>query len=158
LAAGAVDYLAVPAADCYAAGLSVYPGLVIPLLDARKSRWYGALYRDATRLSSYLDLSAEDLVRLIETHQNADEPPLITGPDATLFLDRLNSQERRPTHGYRLDPRHHEGVAQILAIEGRRRYLAGDRTPEEAGPDYLRMSEAEIGIRRRGQEDSTLRT
>ncbi len=166
LAAGAADYLAVPAADCYAEGLSVYPGLVVPVLDARKSRWYGALYRGATRLTSYLDLTTEDLAQLIEKHQQPvgertepnPAPPLVTGPDARLFLSQLESHELPSAQVYRLDPRHHEGVALILAVEGRRRYLAGDRTPEEAGPDYLRMSEAEIGIHRRGQEDNAIRT
>lgn len=166
VAAGASAYLALPAADCYAVGLSAYPGLVVPVLDARKSRWYGALYHSATRLSGYLDLSTEDFAQRIETHHRPttrlpDEdhaPPLITGPDAALFLDTIESSECMLGQEYRLDPRHHEGIAPILAREGRRRYLAGDRTPEDAGPDYLRMSEAEIGIRRRGQEDATLTT
>ncbi len=161
LAAGASDYLAVPAADCYATGLSVYPGLVVPVLDARKRRWYGALYHTAQRLSTYLDLAAEDLVRLIETQHQHVAPPLITGPDAAVFLEQLRSNREGAAPEYRLDPRHLEGIAPILAKEGRRRYLEGERTPEDAGPDYLRMSEAEIGIRQRGhsnEADTTTRT
>ncbi|TVR86457.1 MAG: tRNA (adenosine(37)-N6)-threonylcarbamoyltransferase complex dimerization subunit type 1 TsaB [Spirochaetaceae bacterium] len=158
LAAGAADYLAVPAADCYAVGLSVYPGLVVPVLDARKKRWYGAVYQTAQRLTTYLDLAAEDFVRLLETHQQHAAPPLITGPDAAIFLEQLSSNMEGGAQEYRLDPRHLEGIAAVLAKEGRRRYLEGERTPEDAGPDYLRMSEAEIGIRQRGKDDAGFRT
>lgn len=156
LAAGAGAYLAVPAADCYATALAHYPGAVVPVLDARKRRWYGAVYRSARRLSPYLDLPPEELLTSIEQYTSGDAadtslssatgaPPLISGPDAAAFVTQLESW----SGDLALDPRHGEGVAPVLAAEGLRRYVAGARTPEDAGPDYLRRSEAEIGIQRR---------
>ncbi|MCA1755542.1 MAG: tRNA (adenosine(37)-N6)-threonylcarbamoyltransferase complex dimerization subunit type 1 TsaB [Spirochaeta sp.] len=157
LAAGASDYIAVPAADCYAAGLLAYPGLVIPVLDARKRRWYGALYHRAKRLSSYLDLTTEDLLALIAGYHESAAPPLITGPDANLFCEQASAQASDIAHSYRLDSRHLEGIAPTLATVGRQRHMAGDRTPEDAGPDYLRMSEAEIGIRHSSRNENDFR-
>ena len=56
-----IPMLALPTLDCLAHPLSVWPGIVLPAIDAKQSRFFAALYRGGTRLTDYMDSSPEAL-------------------------------------------------------------------------------------------------
>jgi tRNA threonylcarbamoyl adenosine modification protein YeaZ len=66
LAAGTgTPIVVVPTLDRFAWHLSWTPGLVVPVIDARKKRFYAAVYRFGERLTEDLDLSGGELLRVI---------------------------------------------------------------------------------------------
>ena len=61
-----IPLVAVPTLDCLSFSLSAWPGMVIPVLDAKKGCFFTALYRGGKRLTDYMDISPEDLAKEIE--------------------------------------------------------------------------------------------
>ena len=64
-------------------------GLVVPLIDARKRRFYAACYRDGRRTGPYLDQAPAALAETVRATAAAGEPVLLTGPAAAQFAAAL---------------------------------------------------------------------
>ncbi|MDE0227871.1 MAG: tRNA (adenosine(37)-N6)-threonylcarbamoyltransferase complex dimerization subunit type 1 TsaB [Spirochaetaceae bacterium] len=64
-------------------------GLVVPLIDARKRRFYAACYRDGRRVGPYLDQAPAALAETVRATAAAGEPVLLTGPAAAQFAAAL---------------------------------------------------------------------
>ena len=124
----------VPSLDALAWRSSVWSGVVLPVMDARKGRLYAAMYRAGERVSDYLDLSPEELVRRVSA---TSEAVLVTGPHAVVFGSLLGAPAV-------VDPLPTGTDPEALLMLGIRRF-------ETQGPDselqplYLRPSEAELG-------------
>lgn len=140
-----VPLVSVPLPDYLARPFRNFRIPVLVLIDARKQRFYGAIYREGRRQGPYFDLDAAAIAVL-----GADDPELLlTGPDAELFTERLEPEER---------PRFFivsSGLGAINELldagieEFKRR---GGDSPDQ-GPLYIRKSEAEISLEeRRGVE------
>ncbi|MDR2101581.1 MAG: tRNA (adenosine(37)-N6)-threonylcarbamoyltransferase complex dimerization subunit type 1 TsaB [Treponema sp.] len=140
-----------PTLDCMAAPLSVWPGIVLPVIDAKQNRYFTALYRGGERLSGYLDAGTEDIIRRIE--EAGGKGPgavLLTGPDAPMLLSELGSRLGEGT--LRLDPAHAGGKArELLDISGKYDIFKMDDAAG-AGPLYLRKSDAELAHERAANE------
>jgi tRNA threonylcarbamoyladenosine biosynthesis protein TsaB len=65
------------------------PGLVIPLIDARKRRFYAACYRQGRRVGPYLDRRPADLAATVQATAARDEPVLLTGPAAAQLKNKI---------------------------------------------------------------------
>ena len=125
-------------------------GLVVPLIDARKRRFYAACYRDGRRAGPYLDQAPAQLADTVRATAADGEPVLLTGPAAAQFEAALRAAPPGPPAGaaaapadWRLDRRR----AQIPALA--MLDLAASHTVAAAAdlkPLYLRRSEAELGI------------
>lgn len=127
-------WLALPTLDCLAHGREVFPGAVVPVLDGKKGRLYTAFYLRGRRMSDWLDIPLARLAALLDTYPEA----LVTGPDAEL-LEELAAERS----GIRVDPRAREGAAWAAAELALERFPREGASPGEAGPLYLRPSEAE---------------
>ena len=120
-----------------------WPGVVVPVVDARKGRSYSAVFRAGERLGGYLDLSLEELALELRAHPRL----LLTGPQARALGEALGrvhpGGEWSVDHGPLLvDP------ASLLEL-GRLRWRAAEETGTgfealRPSPLYLRRSEAEI--------------
>ena len=87
-----IPLIPVPTLDCIAATLSIWPGIIVPLIDAKKGAFFSALYRGHTRLTDYLDISPENLALRIEKARiSTEEKIVLTGPGADLFFSNLPS-------------------------------------------------------------------
>ena len=64
-------------------------GLVVPLIDARKRRFYAACYRDGRRAGPYLDQAPAALAETVRATAADGEPVLLTGPAAAQFAAAL---------------------------------------------------------------------
>ena len=127
----------VPTLDCMAYSYSFWPGIVIPVIDAKKNAFFCALYLQGKRICDYLDNSIEELISLIKS-KNIQDPLLITGPAASLVFPALHDlfPETIVTtdneHGY---------AAELLKLAEETCILT---TGVNCGPMYLRKSDAEL--------------
>jgi tRNA threonylcarbamoyladenosine biosynthesis protein TsaB len=128
-----------------------WPGPVLALIDARKQRFYAGLYLGGQRLGGLLDLDHAGLLALLDTAGlPAGAPVLLTGPDAGLFLERLGADPRaaetRSHLQLVLDPSGRKGWGRELAELEWERIQSGNWDPVDFGPEYVRSSDAELGI------------
>jgi tRNA threonylcarbamoyladenosine biosynthesis protein TsaB len=139
-----IPMVSVPTLDCMALSHSVWPGLVLPVMDARKHRYFTALYRGTERISAYIDADAGEILALI-----ASVPPsgsvLLTGPDADMI--RVELGELVPLENFIVDPFHKGGRCREL-LEFAKKSSILDPKEVLMGPLYLRQSDAELNLNR----------
>lgn len=161
-AASGAEIVGVPTLDAYAHRCPA--GLVVPVIDARRSRYYAAIFREGARLSEDLDLSAGDVIGRIASLRHPGEPVVITGPHAPRFVEAARSVASRTVgatgevavtgerstvadtpDGWtpQIDENHRRNPGRRIAALGRIAAAEGNVLCDEAGPSYLRLSEAE---------------
>lgn len=123
---------------------SGFPGtLVCPLIDAKRSEAYTALYRLGTDAPhEIIPPSALPLSELIRILEMQDEQVTITGPATSVFRNILNESNADLVF---VDPDESKPSAISIAQLGRIYYNAGKSLhPSDIKPLYLRRSDAEI--------------
>ena len=141
--------------DVMASRLAAPGTIVLPVIDARKGRFYGAAYvgggevglagHGSRRLTDDLDLPAAELLRKARAAAAESGVPvtaalIVTGPHADRFMSGLPTSERVVG-----DPGFRAGWADAL-LDCAERALATDGYDEiERGPTYVRISDAELG-------------
>jgi tRNA threonylcarbamoyladenosine biosynthesis protein TsaB len=142
-----IPFRAFPTLDCMAHSLSFWPGLVVPSMDAKKGRFFTALYRGGEALSPPMDGGPEETAALIAAQGSQPSPPILTGPGAPLLLPFFSGPPfpRPPV----LDPNFRRGragelitIAKRLKLQNNDKYGNGEDV--FSGPLYLRKSDAEI--------------
>ena len=128
--------------EAMAQNLGVYRGYVLPVMDARRSQVYNALFyaRDGvlTRQSEDRAISLEELGEEIK---NLSEPIFLVGDGSNLCYNTL--KDAVPTLVLPPEHRAHQRAAGV-ALAAQRLIAAGD--PGDAAalePNYLRLSQAE---------------
>lgn len=117
-------------------------GVVLPVMDARRSQVYTALFRMAGgKLTRMMDDSAISLEELKEKIKNFQEPIFLVGDGSILCYNTLNEAVSTLV----LPPEHrmHQRAAGV-ALAAEAKILAGE--PGDANalqPNYLRLSQAE---------------
>jgi len=143
-----IPLVSIPTLDCMALSFSFWPGIVLPVLDAKKNSFFTALYRKGERISEYMDIEA---VKLAELVKKSDPSPslLITGPAAPLAFPFLSTVFPQTT----VDPacqRSHPGellnLAHKMFILGKEVVSNSEKDiySPHSGPLYLRKSDAEL--------------
>ncbi|MDR0386725.1 MAG: tRNA (adenosine(37)-N6)-threonylcarbamoyltransferase complex dimerization subunit type 1 TsaB [Treponema sp.] len=135
-----IPVVTVPTLDCLAARFSFWPGPVIPVIDAKKHRYFTAVYRGRDCVTGYLDAGAASIAAA------AAQVPgdlLLTGPDAALLFPELTplmEGGRKIT----VDPLgKYGGIRELLAIS--EEYFKLNKVDGAmSGPLYLRKSDAEL--------------
>ena len=131
-----VPVVSVDTLDALAYPFPFYNGAVVPVIDARKSRFYAALYEDGHRKTEQLDCTANDLLHLVRSHNRI----LLTGPGSTQLLTYWDNERtgvdrvQGPLYG----------TGRALADLGSRMYHKDGPDSIEQGPLYIRKSDAEI--------------
>ncbi len=152
--------VSVPTLECIASGLHaanrIPAAIALPVIDGRKHRYYGACLRvdsgGVGRLTDDLDLCASDMVAAARSAVAAAAsswrslPFVVTGPHADGFLAELTDQTRA---GIVLDLRARAGWSAELSRLAALRAERGEYDREDAGPDYVRSSDAELSIQTR---------
>jgi tRNA threonylcarbamoyladenosine biosynthesis protein TsaB len=160
-----IPLLTVPTLDCMALSCSLWPGMVIPVLDAKRQCYFTAFYRKEQRITEYLDVAPARIAELIvqeskNTQENApgtrERGILLTGPDGERVLSVLNalfSAAPDIKEQIRLDPWGNKGWGKELVELAQRRFPTGNgeliqelraRSEVFSGPLYLRKSDAEL--------------
>ena len=125
-----------------AVGLGIWQGYVCPVMDARRSQVYNALYHvDCGKYTRIREDRAISLQELGEDVKNLSEPIFLVGDGSVLYYNTLS--EKVP--GLILPPeaRMHQRAAGV-ALEAERLLRSGGTFPAGAlVPNYLRLSQAE---------------
>ena len=135
-----IPYISIPTLDCMAYPFSAFPGLILPLIDAKKACFFSAFYRGNSLLSDYSDLPPDLIIdKLEEIRVSENEPVILTGPGAELFLSRLN----KPIKHSFVSPLFNRAKAwELLHIS--KSIIIKEETDVDLGPLYLRKSDAEL--------------
>ena len=127
-------------------------GFLLPVIDARKQRYYGALFLDGTRVTPDADLSPTELYADATTHTNG-APIILTGPHAQMFYRDVVGEEALSAGSAALsvsaDSR--SGYARGVWRRAEKLYHTEGPAPRDCGPTYIRASDAEISKRTRQQ-------
>lgn len=164
-AARQVPFRAVPTLDIWGALYAFHSGPVIPAIDARKGRFYAAVYDGGRRLTDDLDEPARGVVSRARERAGgtgtgggapagdgspgaappragSDRRPramLVCGPDAAAFAAAAGGKGLTVAAAADVVPSH------ALARRALVLYGAEGATPSGAGPTYVRKSDAELG-------------
>jgi tRNA threonylcarbamoyladenosine biosynthesis protein TsaB len=134
-----IPLVSVPTLDCMALPFSAWPGPVLPVIDAKKGRYFTALYRGGERISEYMDAGPETILSMLPR----DAPLCLTGPDAELILPGLRSVISETA--IFVDPLRGRGKArELLELTEKSDILKINKKEFLSGPLYLRKSDAEL--------------
>lgn len=132
-----IPYVLIPSLDAIAFGLESFDGIVVPILDAKKGKLYSRLFEGGIATTHSMDIRQEDLYLKLSHHDKV----LFTGPDASILESAC---EENPLWSIHTCPKH--STAWALSELGLQKYNKDGRAAIDVGPEYLRMSEAELGI------------
>jgi tRNA threonylcarbamoyladenosine biosynthesis protein TsaB len=142
-----IPFASVPTLDCMAHGFSHWPGIVIPVIDAKKNRFYCAMYRGGRRLGPCLDAPAAEILGAVS---GAESPVLLTGPDADLaqgVLEEIPDEKSPKSPVFIIDPGFRRGNSlQLLSIAKNDDIFNTKEGMLFSGPDYYRASDAELTV------------
>jgi tRNA threonylcarbamoyladenosine biosynthesis protein TsaB len=137
-AGGGCALVGVSGLDAVAYRFRAFNGPVLPVIDARKHRFYCAAYENGERRGDYLDIRPRELASLINDLPGV----LLTGPHAGAALEKIREA------GLRLEtaPTLIETPAETEALLelGKIRFKENGADPPAIAPLYIRPSEAEL--------------
>ena len=130
--------------ELYGALESSRPGLVIPLIDARKDRFYACVYREGREMTPEMDASPEEIFARIAALRDKlpAGPVFFTGPGVPVFQKRTGIGEKNRDFIFDDYPR--QSFCSIMIDRGLKKWRDSGGEPPESGPEYIRPSEAEI--------------
>jgi tRNA threonylcarbamoyladenosine biosynthesis protein TsaB len=135
--------VSVPTLDLFSWGHDAFDGAVVPAVDARKNRFYCAVFVGGKRLTEDMDAGPGTVLEKLEHHRRV----LLTGPDAPALAAELRpsfSGERTLV----VDPLCRAGYGSALLALGVREYEHHGAASEQLGPVYLRGSDADLSLGR----------
>jgi tRNA threonylcarbamoyladenosine biosynthesis protein TsaB len=132
---------AVPTLDCLASPFILSPLLCVPALDAKRGRFYAALYRTGCRLTDYADCTATELASMI-TADIAYTPDASGGwviqlAGSDVFMAREALRPLLPGMTLLVETVRHGNAAAML------HYIEDHETESADAPFYIRGSDAE---------------
>ena len=140
-----IPFAPIPTLDCIAMPYSVWPGLVLPVIDARKNAFFCALFNGQTRLCPDIDADSGQIARIINEKNTDNLNILLTGHDAEKLYEML-LQESFPAGFLQLAPQGRRGyAATLLDIAKKSKVFDENNHPWLfKGPEYIRKSDAEL--------------
>jgi tRNA threonylcarbamoyladenosine biosynthesis protein TsaB len=154
-----IPLITAPTLDCMAASLPVWPGIVLPAIDAKKNSFFAALYSGGLRLCPDMDAEAPVIAGAINREAGREEegraaaegrpcPVILTGPGADLLaapMETLLGREPERAPEIRIDPLCRRGRAGELLKLAKGTFLLNNGIGDVfSGPEYIRPSDAEL--------------
>ncbi|MBK5200866.1 MAG: tRNA (adenosine(37)-N6)-threonylcarbamoyltransferase complex dimerization subunit type 1 TsaB [Spirochaetaceae bacterium] len=137
-----------------ASQVSYFDGTVVPVIDAKKRRFYTALFKDGQRITKDIDTNEEEFIELL----TGEERVLFTGPDAQTFYNQLLAKgllETYPNIKCFIDNGTHD-FAITLASLGENEFNLNGASELGFGPTYIRKSDAEVSLENKIKEMNKL--
>jgi tRNA threonylcarbamoyladenosine biosynthesis protein TsaB len=143
-------FAAIPTLDCMARPLSSLKGLIMPVLDAKKSSFFCALYKDGAKVHADMDADPETIADAIAeaTASQQEKQVLLFGPGTDMLYGKLQQLPQSPLANIDIDIIAGKGLrwgnAQtLLEIALEKDIFSNSVTDFSAGPEYIRKSDAE---------------
>ncbi|MCL2519720.1 MAG: tRNA (adenosine(37)-N6)-threonylcarbamoyltransferase complex dimerization subunit type 1 TsaB [Spirochaetaceae bacterium] len=124
-----IPIVSVPTLPAYASSLRNQEVLVV--FDGRKNRFYAELFINNNSIYGPMDITLDDLIIKLKAYPNV----IITGPAAPLL--NLN---------YEIDENYNSPKAKFLIPLAQEIYQECGADADSAGPNYLRLSDAELAL------------
>ncbi|AEC02157.1 tRNA (adenosine(37)-N6)-threonylcarbamoyltransferase complex dimerization subunit type 1 TsaB [Parasphaerochaeta coccoides] len=142
-----VPLVSVPTMDMLREPVKFFPGAVMPVIDAKKKRWYVALYTPEGKMTETMDLAPEDMPSLLADYDNV----LLTGPDALTLFPLLHAEIAKTdlTMSLIIDNLYQRDMGESLMALGQEIFLEHGSDDIGAGPVYIRKSDAEEALARK---------
>ncbi|MDR0382514.1 MAG: tRNA (adenosine(37)-N6)-threonylcarbamoyltransferase complex dimerization subunit type 1 TsaB [Spirochaetaceae bacterium] len=137
-----------PALDCIAHRFACTPCLCVPVLDAKRRRFFAALYRNGRRLTGYLDCDAEELAARVvagmaaEPEQAAPRAVALTGGASTAAAAALSAL--LPDTAFFSDTLPAGRAYLLLQYIKESGIIETNEDARFSAPLYIRKSDAEI--------------
>lgn len=128
--------------EAMAEGLGVWDGYVCPVMDARRSQVYNALFRaERGTLTRLVPDRAVSLTELGEEIKNLEKPVFLVGDGAVLCYNTLS----KDIPALVLPPEHrmHQRAVGVAILAARQAAAGLAPSGGELTPNYLRLSQAE---------------
>ena len=128
--------------EAMAEGLGVWDGYVCPVMDARRSQVYNALFRaERGTLTRLAPDRAVSLTELGEEIKNLEKPVFLVGDGAVLCYNTLS----KDIPALVLPPEHrmHQRAVGVAILAARQAAAGLAPSGGELTPNYLRLSQAE---------------
>ncbi len=131
----------IPTLSVLARPFKSWHGAVVPVIDAKKHRFYTSIYRKGIECLKPCDISSKELLQFIDD----EEEVLCVGPDAKLFIEEIASV--KPALTISSIDIHTSSTAFNLLEMAYEMHCRGDSPLQEfEGPVYIRASEAEESL------------
>jgi hypothetical protein len=119
---------------------------LLPVIQANKNAWIYSVFRDNERLAPDREISIDGLSKAIIA---SFEKTTIAGPGARQLCDSLPEECRNRLE----EPRACANLAEDLISIAKNKNLFHNYTDAHlhSGPEYIRMSDAEINLSRLGE-------
>ncbi len=131
--------ISVPTLDFYSHGTDYFDGAVLPVIDARKNRFYTAIYHNGIKKTADLDITSDEITDIIKPYNNI----LLTGPHSCLLYELIKNRG-----GIKADPAGGINKIEFLIDITEKLYYNGNIDSESQGPVYIRKSDAEEAVLR----------
>ncbi len=131
------DLVSVSTLNAYAYGYDFFEGIVVPVIDARKKRYYCSIFEKNVVVKSNMDISAEDLIKYISKYNNI----FFTGPDCLEFSHFAENDSR-----IYIDKAFTSTASSAVLKLGKMKFKENGPDLKSSGPVYIRKSEAEISL------------
>ncbi|MCM1321991.1 MAG: tRNA (adenosine(37)-N6)-threonylcarbamoyltransferase complex dimerization subunit type 1 TsaB [Bacteroides sp.] len=119
--------------EAYALPYSAWQGAVIPVIDARKHRFYAAVYRSGTEIAAPQDAAAEQILAMIDPEERA----LAVGADAAYFAEC--AEQARPHQQLITFAPVPKSCCEQLFFLAEKKFRTGEKgITEFDGPQYFR--------------------
>jgi len=159
-----IPFAPIPTLDCLAWPFSPWPGIVVPVLDAKKKAFFCALYRKGKRICQDMDATPPEIAIVLaenllpQPKTGIPEQALLFGPGAEMLHRELRLLQEGDSNaaGIKAALVHGKGVrwgnAETLlelALETRAFDKGGSAEIGGnlfAGPEYIRKSDAELNL------------
>lgn len=135
--------IGVPAVEALAYNLYDVPGLICPIMDARRRQVYTGLYSfEQHQMKTVKEQTAMGIEELTEELNQKNQPVIFLGDGVAVYRDTIKEKLTVP---FDFAPVHlNKQRAGAVAALGARYYAEGKtETAREHQPEYLRVSQAE---------------
>ena len=125
---------------------------IIPVIDAKKKRYYSRIFFNGKPVSKAMDISLDNLIEIINKEADENQKIIITGPDAKKAKEELSSIAKSKNIQLNIILDAHfeksriKNLAQLAILE----FQKNGADAEGAGPVYLRKSDAEESLLNNG--------
>ncbi len=132
--------IGIPTLDFMANHFDFFDGYVIPVINAKKQRFYSAVYTNGTRESEYLDIPRETFNKYIKKSRKT----LLTGPSGYTIYNFFKENYPSMRNFIFYSPPLLPSPLSLLELGEKKYNINGGDKIDQLIPLYLRKSEAEI--------------
>ena len=143
-----MPFAAIPSLDSMVRPFFYWPGIAVPVIDAKKGAFFCALYSGGKRLCPDMDATPAEITNALIPVPRSPFPILLIGPGAQMLYEKINElpAEKQPIHGIIPGGPLWGDAVSLLEIARETSVIEKGGADIFAGPEYIRKSDAELSL------------